>query len=153
VVVLELQCAVIVYVVVDAGEILREPGVATPPMPLSISTESAFVTKPQDKLVELPAVMTVADVVKDAMCGVPVQPDGALVAVAGGGEPGTLIETSTVCPNGVPEPLRIRQRPEWPPGADGAFIGTEMSAVAPGVVGGTATIVLVDIASPLTKTN
>ena len=44
---LEPHFAVNVYVVVCDGDTWREPGVATPPIPGSISTESAFVTAPQ----------------------------------------------------------------------------------------------------------
>jgi len=46
------QRAVKVYVVVLAGETVREPGVATPPMPGSMLTESAFVTAPQLSVVD-----------------------------------------------------------------------------------------------------
>jgi hypothetical protein len=106
VVVFEPQCAVIVYVVVEPGETLIDPGAGTPPMPLSISTESAFVTAPQFNVVELPATMVVEAAVNDAMTGFPEQPLGG-----GGGAPGTVIFTDTVCPKIVPSALRIRHCP------------------------------------------
>jgi hypothetical protein len=140
------QCAVIVYVVVDPGDTLTDPGAGTPPIPLSISTESAFVTAPQFSVVELPAVIVVDDAVNDAITGFPVHP-------LGGGAPGTVILTVTVCPKIAPSALRIRQLPEWLPDAAGAVIGTRMSAVAPGAVAGTLTTVLLVIASPLMNTS
>ena len=49
------QCAVREYIVVCAGDTVVEPGVATPPMPWSISTESALVTIPQLNVADCPA--------------------------------------------------------------------------------------------------
>ena len=82
-----------------------------------MSTESAFVTAPQDNVLELPAVMVEGEAANDAMFGVPEQPlGGAVVAVAvgvggegGGAVGGTSIVTSTVVPNSVPEGLFMRQ--------------------------------------------
>jgi hypothetical protein len=43
-------------------------------MPWSIETESAFVTAPQFKTDEPPAVIVAGDALKDAILGVPLQP-------------------------------------------------------------------------------
>ena len=53
-----------------------EPGVPTPPMPLSISTASALFTAPQLNVVELPAVIVVGDPLNDSIMGVPEQTGG-----------------------------------------------------------------------------
>ncbi len=66
--------AVRVYVVVAAGDTVVLPGVATPPIPWSISTESALVTAPQLNVLVPPAVMDVGDAANDEMLGVPEQP-------------------------------------------------------------------------------
>jgi len=63
--------AVKVYVVVCEGAAWREPGVATPPIPGSISTESAFVTAPQLNVTDFPGEVLAADEVNEAMFGVP----------------------------------------------------------------------------------
>ena len=55
---------------------MREPGAGTPPMPLSISTESAFVTAPQLNVADSPALIVDGDALNDAMTGVPLQPSG-----------------------------------------------------------------------------
>ncbi len=58
------------------GDTAREPGAATPPIPLSISTESAFVTAPQLKVDEPPSRIDEGDAVNDEITGVPLQPTG-----------------------------------------------------------------------------
>ena len=71
-------------------------------MPWSISTESAFVTSPQLKVVEPPTVIVGVDAPKDEMLGAPLHPDGGggaevfVAAAGGGGAPGTVIFTLTV---------------------------------------------------------
>ncbi len=49
------------------------PGVATPPIPLSMIAASALLTNPQLKVEELPAVIVEGEMAKDAMFGVPEQ--------------------------------------------------------------------------------
>ncbi len=71
-----LQRAVKTYTVVLLGDTLREPGAATPPIPLSISTESAFVTGPQLSVADPPALIVEGDALKDEITGVPLQPTG-----------------------------------------------------------------------------
>ncbi len=99
--------------VVVVGLTVILPGVATPPMPLSICALSALLTNPQLKVVELPAVMLPGDAVKDAIFGAPEQvAAGARVgAGAGGGTGGamTLILTNRVPPKRLPPGVRIRQ--------------------------------------------
>ncbi len=58
------------------------PGVATPPIPLSIVAESALPTKPQLRVVDCPGLMVVADAVKEEMTGVPEQVEDVTVTVA-----------------------------------------------------------------------
>ncbi len=76
--------AVNVYVVICEGVTWREPGVATPPIPGSISTESAFVTAPQLSVTALPGDVFAADEVNEAMFGVPPHfgAAGALTVIA-----------------------------------------------------------------------
>lgn len=73
--------AVNVYVVVVVGETLAEPGVATPPMSGSISTESAFVTAPQFSVVELPLLIVVFAAEKKVIFGVPLHGTGVRFTV------------------------------------------------------------------------
>lgn len=74
--------AVRTYVVVVVGETTRVPGVAIPPIPGSMETESAFVTAPQLKVADCPAMIDDGDAVNDEMLGVPLQPaDGGIVGV------------------------------------------------------------------------
>ena len=80
------QRAVIVYVLVEGTVTEREPGEATPPMPWSISTDSAFVTAPQFKVDVPPGITVVGDAVNEAMFGTPLQLD----------DPGALTVTVTV---------------------------------------------------------
>jgi hypothetical protein len=54
------------------------PGVITPPMPLSISAESASLTNPQLSVADSPGWMVVGDAVKLAMLGVPEQAEVTL---------------------------------------------------------------------------
>ena len=61
-------------------------------------------------MVELPAVMVVADAVKLKALGVPVQAGGVLVAV-GAGAPGTITLMLTVEPNSAAFGARIRHEP------------------------------------------
>ena len=81
--------------VVDDGETTTLPGVATPPIPLSISTASAFVTAPQVSDDVLAMVIVAGDAENEAMFGVPlhVGEDGAADDDAGAG---TLIFTVKV---------------------------------------------------------
>ena len=60
-----------------SGETTRAPGVATPPMPWSISTEVAFATALQFNVDDCPGVMLVGDAVKEEMTGAPGQGLGA----------------------------------------------------------------------------
>ncbi len=76
------------------GDTIREPGVATPPIPLSISTESAFVTAPQLKVDEPPSKIDEGDAVNDEITGVPLQPTG-------GGAGKVYVAVGTTCGIGV----------------------------------------------------
>ena len=96
--------------------------------------------------------MIVCEAVKDEMTGVPLQAVGADVFVALAC-PSTLILTVTIVPNSTPLALRRRQVPLCAPGAVGAVIATNRSAVAPLAVFGTGIALVVDIASPLAKTS
>ena len=89
-----------------------EPGEDCPPMPWSMSNESAFVTAPHCKVVELPAVIVVAVALKVKVLGVPLQLGGVFVTV-GVGDAGaaTVIFTETVAPNNAALELRKRQLP------------------------------------------
>ncbi len=119
------------------------PGVATPPMPLSMIAASALLTNPQLRVAELPSVIVDGEIEKEAMFGVPEQVDAATVGAgvrlgAGAGARLTaLIFTHTVTPKYVPLGLRNRQKPVYAPGVEGAVIGTSKSTVAPGTVCGT----------------
>ena len=100
------------YVVVEPGETLVEPGAGTPPMVLSISTASAFVTAPQFKVLELPVVIVVGDAVNEAMFGVPTHPlaledEEAADDEDDPGGAGTVILTETDCPKTEPFAARI----------------------------------------------
>lgn len=121
-------------------------------MPLSISTESAFVTAPQLSVVEPPYAMLAGEAVKDGMFGVPEHPVGELDDDEDGAEddapPTTFILTVRLLPNNVPSGARMRQLPVTAPVPPGAFIATDKSAVAPGAVLGTATVTFVVIAVP-----
>jgi hypothetical protein len=144
------QIAVSVYVVVVAGFTVMLPGVATPPMSLSISAASAFATNPQLSVVVAPAGMITGAAVNDSMVGAPAQVDGGIVVGAkvgaGAGVPTengvamgiTVILAQTVAPKDAPLALRRRQLLVYIPGVAGAVIGTVMSTVAPGAVFGTA---------------
>jgi hypothetical protein len=96
------QRAVKVYVVVVPGATALEPGVVTPPIPGSMVTESAFVTAPQLSVVEFPITIDDGDALKDAMFGVPLQPDGG----GGNGVGGVGVKVG-VTGAGVPLQLRI----------------------------------------------
>ena len=91
----------------DAGETEIEPGVAIPPMPLSISAEPAFVTAPQFNVVELPAVIDVDVAVNEAMFGVPEQPAGAGAELLDAGGRQTLMLTPMAWTESTPLALRI----------------------------------------------
>ncbi len=79
-----------VYVVVAAGEMLWEPGVAIPPIPWSISAESALVTAPHCNVVDWPLTIVVAAAPKLAMPGAPLQLACA-TAVGGTGVGGSAV--------------------------------------------------------------
>ena len=74
------QRAVNVYVIDVVGARVVVPGVATPPMPLSISTASALVTAPQFNVTGVPRVTELGDAVNDAMLGAPEHTDAVGVA-------------------------------------------------------------------------
>ena len=61
---------------VTLGETVVNPGAGTPPMPLSISTESALLTAPQLNTEEPPALIVEGDALNDEMTGVPLHPAG-----------------------------------------------------------------------------
>ncbi len=128
------------------------PGVATPPMPLSITASCALLTNPQLNVVDCPAVIVVGEMLKEAMFGVPEQPSAAVGAGAGTADV-TLILTKTVTPNGVLSGLCSRQKPVASPDVAGAVIGTSKSAVAPGAVLGTPISGVAPMRSPLTNAN
>jgi hypothetical protein len=69
------QRAVNVYVIKVVGATVVVPGVATPPMPLSISTASALVTAPQFNVTSVPRATELGDALNDAMLGVPEHAD------------------------------------------------------------------------------
>lgn len=142
---LEPQVAVIVYVVVVAGLTVVLPGVATPPMPLSISALSAPITLPQLKIDDWPGLIVAGDALNDSMTGVKGQGLGV--------GPATLISTFNVVPKNTPLLLRNRHSPRCLPGVAGAVSATNRSAVAPGAVAGTAINLTVVISAPATKTS
>ncbi len=59
--------AVIVYVVRLSGRTAREPGVGTPPTPLSITAEFAFVTAPQFSVAESPRLISPGLILNNAI--------------------------------------------------------------------------------------
>ncbi len=61
-------------------------------MPLSMIAASAPLTNPQLSVAELPAVMVVGEMLKDAMLGVPTH---AVVGAAVGVASGTMVGTMT----------------------------------------------------------
>lgn len=113
--------------IVLLGVIIVEPGVATPPIPLSISTASAFVTAPQLSVLVAPWAIELGDAVNDEMAGMPehavadedvlddaddADDEDDVEEEETGAPPTTLIFTVMACPNNVPAPLRIRHVPE-----------------------------------------
>ncbi len=122
-------------------------------MPWSISTELAFVTAPQVKVVRPPTVMMVCEALNDEMTGAPLHVVDAGVLTGAGAAPSTLILTVTIVPNNPPRGLRNRHVPVCAPGVAGAVIGTSRSAVAPVAVLGIVKARVVVIASPLTNTS
>jgi len=126
-----------------------------------MEAESALETNPQFSATVVPSATVIdeaaeivdVDAVNEVMVGVPLQApvdeeeddEDELVT--------TLMTTVTFLPKNVPAAFRIRQTPVIDPPVDGAVIGAEISAVAPGAVGGTLTAVDAVIAAPLTKTN
>lgn len=136
------------------------PGVATPPIPLSITAASALLTNPQLSVTDCPAEIVLGETLKDAIFGVPEQPTaganvgagaGANVGAGAGARDMALILTQTVTPNRVPSGLRNCQKPCAGPGAAGAVMGMSKSAVAPGGVFGTPIVGTAPIWSPLTN--
>src|SRR3990172_3245068 len=105
------------------------PGVATPPMLLSITADSALLTMPQLSVADCPAVSVVGEAVMDSMFGVPAQVVAAPFAMR--------IVTFNVTPKNAPSRFRIRQKLLYVPGAVGAVIGTLKSTLRPGAVTGT----------------
>lgn len=129
-----------------------------------MEAESALVTSPQFNVTVVPsgtvitdaAVIVDVDAVNEAMVGVPLQVpvDEEDDDEDDEDEPvTTLMTTVTFLPKNAPVELRILQAPVNAPPVDGAVIGTETSAVEPGMVGETLTAIDVVIAVPLTKTN
>lgn len=108
------QRAVRTYVVVEDGETTRVPGVATPPMPGSMETESAFVTAPQLKVDDCPAMIDDGDALNEEIFGMPLQPAGGGivgvrvavgVVVIGGGIPIVVVRVGVI---GVAPPPHCR---------------------------------------------
>ena len=93
--------AVNVYVVVLVGDTLIKPGVAIPPIPWSISTESAFVTAPQLNVADCPRMMEDEDELKYAILGIPLQPrtGGGAVGVGVRVRVGVIVIGETVIVN------------------------------------------------------
>ncbi len=121
------------------------PGVATPPMPLSILAASALLTRPQLSVADCPTVIVVGETLKNSIFGAPEQ-------AAGGGPATTRMLTVSVSPNNMPAGSLNRHKLIKLPGVIGAVIGTLKSAVAPGAVGGTGMGVAA-ITCPFKRTN
>ena len=97
------QTAVMVKVVVVPGVTVVLPGVATPPISLSISANCAPKTLPQLRVADCPAVIVVGDAVNDSMTGVNGQFGAGLA---------TLRFTVSVGPKNAPLVALIRHEPE-----------------------------------------
>src|SRR5512143_2681589 len=115
------------------------------------------MTNPQLRVTVVPGTTLVADAVKEAMLGEPVQPVGGAEDDAEDEEdetaPSVLIFAVSVGPNNAPFDARSRHCPACCPAAVGAPIDTGKSTVAPGGVCGTGYATAVAIASPAIKTN
>lgn len=137
--------AVSIYVAVPAGETATLPGVATPPIPLSMLADSALLTNPQVSVADCPAVMVVGEALKNSMFGVPEQ-------VAGVEAGTTRMLAFNVSPNKTPAGFLNRHTLLKLPRVAGAVIGTIRSAVVPVAVAGTGTGVAA-MTCPLKRTN
>ncbi len=80
----------------EVGRTVIAPGVKTPPMPWSVSAESAFVTTPKLNVAEPPAVIKFGVTMNEEIEGVPLQAvcEGEFVGTDEG-TPSKLIFTIT----------------------------------------------------------